>query len=214
MKSIRIVLVVLAMLAFSTVATSSAFASLEWNVKKGGTWGKVKATTSVKGPISWELVDTGLKYQGGANCSWEGVGRLQPSGILEITSLKSGSCEPVKDCERLTGEIKPLNLPWTLELYKEGVEPRLRIGSATKGATPEWSFTCRWHIMLSEELLECGMNSTLELGDLATSVVTAFDGKSPRTSCTHSGAGTGELKGVFGTIEPAETGVEAIKVIE
>jgi hypothetical protein len=219
MKPIRIVLVALiALFAFSAVASSSASASPEWYVKKAGKFEKVKGSIEVSGTASWQLVDTGSGFKGiheplGISCTYEKAeGTISAGGISDINKLTGQHCTPLKGCEEITHEVEFRGVPLQMELYKEGTEIRSKIVSGSKGLTPEFDFSCKVRVFGTDELDECGMGTSTKMNNLVSGFVEgAFDTKSTKTKCSIGGKETGEWKGTFVTIQP-NTGVEAIKV--
>jgi hypothetical protein len=214
MKSIRTAFVALiAIFAISAVAASSALASPEWYVKKAGKFEKVKEALNVTGTASWELTDKvgPILKRFGMACTSTDEAQLKPGGIGLITQIQELHCVPVNGCEKLSGEVKPVNLPWKLELYKEGGEVRAKIGS--ESGTPTQTFTCRQN--LTEKTDECGVNTNTKMTNISLTgfAEATFDEKSAKTHCTWSGANNGEWTGTLVTVKPkAGTGVEAIKV--
>ena len=206
----------LAVFALGAVASASASAAPEWYVKKAGVFKKVAEPVSVGGTVSWELIDTGTgKFglePGGVSCKAVSQGELKSGGISDIVTINSEECHQVKACEKIEGSAPPENLPWQLELYKEGSEIRSRIVSSGKG-TPEFVFTCKIRGITKTDV--CGMNTSTQMSNnvLSGFVEATFDAKSAKTNCTWGGTGKGELKGAFAAIKPIEkSGVEAIKV--
>lgn len=235
MKSIRITLVALiAVFALSAVAASSAFASPEWYVKKGGVW--TKATSNV----NWELVNTNQKVwvseiSGGeyigVECAGEGGiyadGSIGPAGKAEITrfELNAGSkrCSPrlqesgLSDCETFK-EGKSANLPWSMELYSEGSETRTKIGPGSSGKSP--AVVARCGLVVTSTILECEVAGSAEVISEPSNGAFGlwFNPKTKKTSCDGTlkgGAESGSWGGLL-VLKPskteAEKGVEGIKV--
>lgn len=218
MKSIRSVLLALvAVFALGAVA-SSALASPEWYVKKSGTYSKVTEAVKVKAAFGIEAIVVpsfgGEMFKFGIKCHGTAMGELKAGSISDFSSIKTGGvdCEKVDSCESLLkeGAVRPIHLPWQLELYKEGSEIRSKIVSSGEG-TPEFAFSCKSELYGETEVLTSLTTST-HMTNLASGFVeAAFDAKSAKVPWT--GGGKIEFKGPFLTVEPAEkSGVEAIKV--
>jgi hypothetical protein len=204
-----------AVCAFSAVAASSALASPEWYVKKGGTYSKVKEAVKVKAAFGLEEIvvpEFGEKF--GIKCKGTATGELKSGGISDISQIITGGvdCEKVDACEQLLeeGGVRPVNSPWQLELYKEGTEIRSKIVSSGSG-TPEFIFWCKtW--FSGETEVKTSLSTSTHMTNLASGFVeAAFDAKSAKVPWADGGKI--EWKGPFLTIEPVEkSGVEAVKV--
>jgi hypothetical protein len=197
--------------AVSAVAASSALASPEWYVKKGGTYSKVTAAVSVK--AAWgleEIVTPELGEKFGIKCKGSAKGELKSAGVSDITTIEGLSCEKVDGCEKLEETVEPYNTPWQLELYKEGSEIRSKIVSGGNG-TPGFRFACK-RALRGVTRVETALSTSTHMTNLASGLVEAsFDEKSAKVNW--SGGGKIEWKGSFLTVEPVEkSGVEAIKV--
>jgi hypothetical protein len=224
-----------AALALAAVTASSAFASPEWYVKKGGVW--TKATSAVK----VELVNTNQKVwvsetsRGsyiGVECAGEGgigtEGSIGSAGKAEITHFelrpnKGSHCGPrlqesgFSECETFK-EARTGNLPWSMELYSEGSETRTKIGAHSGGGSPFVIGGCT--TALAPFDLECQVAESAEVisepADGAFGLW--FNGKTKKTFCSGTLSG-GTESGSWGGLlvfkpskTEAEKGVEGIKV--
>jgi len=221
MRSIKITFVTLvAVFALGAVTASSAFASPEWYVKKGGTYSKVKEAVKVK--VNWGLEEIVTPEGGppynekfGIKCKAVGTGEIKPGGISDITGIEAPACEKVDGCTRLVGGVIPSALPWQLELYKEGTEIRSKFVKGPNGMAG-FTFTCETNFIGKAEC-ETSLNTSTHMTNLVSGFVeAAFDAKSAKSSCSiHPSGRVGEVefKGPLVTVEPVEkSGVEAIKV--
>jgi hypothetical protein len=207
-----------AVLALGAVAASSALASPEFYVKKAGVFKKVTESVNVTLENQFELIDT--KNEGfGESCTGEASGAVKAAGL--------GNLETFRVFERCKGLGNPLlcetaetgtalNMPWGLELYKEGTEVRNRIvEGVSKNGTPAWHFSCKGRFGEGNDT--CNVNTSAHITNNATKgwVEVVFDAKSKKTKCSGGGAESGEWKGVL-KMKPTEkekkAGVEAIKV--
>jgi|HubBroStandDraft_4_1064222.scaffolds.fasta_scaffold17194_2 hypothetical protein len=217
MKSIRSVfLVLVAVFALGAVAASSAFASPEWYVKKSGTYSKVKEAVKVKAAFGLEEIVTPTLYgppyneKFGIKCKGTAAGELKSGGISDLTSIRAGSCEKVDGCAALTGNVETIDIPWQLELYKEGTEIRSKFVSGTNGMAG-FRFSCKTNFLGPEEV-ETLLSTSTHMTNLVSGFAeAAFDAKSAKGSWADGGEI--EWKGPLLTVEPVEkSGVEAIKV--
>lgn len=212
MKSTKITFVTLvAVFAFSAVAASSALASPEWYVKKGGTYSKVNEAVKVKAKFGLEeIVTPELGEKFGVKCKGSAAGELKSAGISDVTTLEGISCEKVDGCEKIEKALEPYHMPWQLELYKEGTEIRSKIVSGGSG-TPGLRFSCK-RVLHGVSEVETSLSTSTHMTNLASGLVeAAFDEKSAKLPWSQGG--TIEWKGPFLTVEPVEkSGVEAIKV--
>jgi hypothetical protein len=205
----RLAIATMAVVALGVMTAASASAT-EWQVRKGGTWGKVTETTPVTGSYNVELTLTEFPYEGsGFKCeNGSYKGNLLGNNTLQITSAENGAqCKTLGHCE-VTPASESRNFPWAVEFYTEGTESRLRFAKGTNG-WPTITLSCR--VGGIEERFECKLNTTLKYSNvLGVFVETRFDAKSPKVEC---GASKGEEKGSFVTVKPKSgTGVEAIRV--
>jgi hypothetical protein len=225
----KLPLVLVAMLALSAVAVSSASAAPEWHVKKGGTWSKVTGSVAVKPQVVKVGLALGTAKEGFACTSTEGSeGALEAGGLAKLTRFlmvpePSHNCEPVKGkgignyCVKVT-KITDVHLPWKLQLSAEGTEIRGSLSSSGAG-TPGLEVRCTSEF-LGEFLLICESETTGTSVHLVNNstlglVEGHFDAKSAKWQCT-GGAGTpGEWLGTVNfkpTAEEKSKGIEAIKV--
>jgi hypothetical protein len=114
------------------------------------------------------VIDTFIAENGGLSCSGELGAAIKPGGIMEITSFAGYTCKAVKGCERLEGSPEPRNMPWQLELYKEGSETRGNL-KATNGNAPGFNFDCRWKLKGNAEWDTCGLNTSTKMTSSARS---------------------------------------------
>jgi hypothetical protein len=228
-------LALLAVFALGAVAASSAFASPEWYVKKGGVW--TRATSSVKVELIntiqkvWVSETSGEAYIG-VECAGEGgirtEGSIGSAGKAEITVFEphpktSKHCNPrvkgsgVSECETFTEE-RAIALPWNTELYSEGSETRIKIGPHSGGNSPGVLAECTFSFAPFD--LECHVAESAEVISEPSNGAFAlwFNEKTKKTFCSgtlHGGTESGIWGGLL-VFKPskaeAEKGVEGIKV--
>ncbi len=211
-----VLVALVAVFALSAVAASSAFASPEWYVKKGGTYSKVKEAVKIKGAWELEEIVTPTGYgppyneKFGVKCNGNSEGELKSGGISDLISIGIDRCEKIDGCEKLEEKEAPLNIPWQLELYKEGTEIRSKFVSGINGMAG-FRFSCKT-LFLGPVAVETSLSTSTHMTNLASGFVeAAFDAKSAKGSWADGGEI--EWKGPFLTVEPAgKSGVEAIKV--
>lgn len=214
----------IAVFAISAVAASSASATPEWYVKKGGKFAKVTEPVKVHWYGSIEVVDT--KYNGvfgkqlAVSCTIpekenETGGTINVGGAALIKIFIGENCKRGKHNEVCVGEperFTAVELPWATELYKEGSEVRSRIVPGyLEGKEPGVFFECSQVPDVCEILTSTNVTNNTVAG----LVEVAFEAKSNKTTCREGGKESGEWLGVL-KIAPTSAektkGVEAIKV--
>jgi hypothetical protein len=209
-----------AVVAISAVAASSAFASPEWYVKKAKVFAKVTSSVNVHGTDTWEFVETKYEKKVGIpatlsiSCTGEGEGTIKAGGDGTISHLGESSCKPGKTSGNQCKEsvkVAGVDLPWKTELYKEGSTIRDRIVSGGDG-TPGMELVCKTGLF-GEFTAFCSINTnTLMTNNVSGGLVEAeLEKVSNKTHCSFSEEESGEWKGTL-KVTPDETGVEAIKV--
>lgn len=199
-----------AVFAIGVVAAASASAAPEWYVKKAGKYEKVTTPVKVTGTASWELLVKPLFGPGGVAETFSGLAaELKPGGISIVNGFSVGHITALKSCKTILGPEEIRDLPWKVELYKEGTEIRSRIVEEKNGL-PQYTFTCKWEFV-GEQPENCNMNTSTKMTESPAGVESKFDAKSVKPKCVYEGPG--EWKGTFATFKPiAGSGVEAIKV--
>ncbi len=227
MKSIvrAVPLTLVATLALSAVATSSALASPEWYVKKSGTFTKASTAVNVKLEASkFTFIDnTGELYNGWSCTGYFGEGTIESGGLGKIRTFepelpekhcKGGELKKgVNECKELN-KLVPFHLPWSTTLYTEGSEIRATLGSSGAGA-PGFEYRCT--TLTGSKTVACELNTTTSthmINNTSAGLVEAeFNTKSKKMNCGKKE--DGELSGII-NIAPTEAekkaGVEAIKV--
>jgi hypothetical protein len=217
-KPKMILLALVAVLAVSATAASTALASPEWYFKNKGVYKKLTTSMKVVYENPFELIDTkDNPVSLAVSCKGTGEGVIKAGAKGEITSFGIGlpeNCKgvPVKgitDCEKFE-TAESADLPWETELYKEGSEIRDKILG-----TPIWSFTCKSIFGPYDDT--CGVSPSTSIVNNASSglVEAKFDAKSGKTSCSEGGKEAGEWKGTLKiklTESEKKEGLEALKV--
>lgn len=204
----RTVLVTLvAALALSAAAASSALAAPEWYAKKGGALSKVTSPLEAAATTSLTVTDSGWLGGVKVKCTGKMTQTLEAGGVSKVTGYAATSCETVAGtCNPTIAEAQ--NLPWKAELYAEGTEVRSRLVSGGSG-TPGWEFYCA----SVGQFDTCNFNTSANvLNTWSGSVQAVFDAQSNKTTCSQGGAEAGRLEGTV-TLEPPK-GVEAIQALQ
>ncbi len=198
-----VVVAMVAVLALGGVSATSALASPEWYVKKGGVFEKLTKSHNMVGEQSFELsVPKALFGTVTVAVACKGTlrGDIAAHGVGEITTTAT----TIEDCRTVSGctmieSIEGRHFPWKTELYREGSEIRQKVVSGGSG-TPEWSITCKNQAGTSFEL-SCGTNTSTDMSNNVfgglEGVEAKFDTKSNKTNCTLGSKESGEWKGVM-----------------
>jgi hypothetical protein len=233
MKFIRIAgLCLVAIFAMGAVAANSASAALVWEhcetekenttVSKwttdqcrtaasmaaaGFSWQEVKGTEKVVTHGSLLLTDTKVPIEGSVSvqCTGKDSGTVGPGKHDRIEEITEIQCAAGEHCEKLEGEVKPLNLPWQTELVEtEGGRDTLK---AVNGKGAGWSVTCK--VLGITKTDECtteeGSTSVANVltpgvpGELL--VLADFEAKSALANCTVGGSKSGEVQGTIATLQ-------------
>jgi len=169
----------------------------------GWEWSELKSTEAVRSHGSLLLSDIKVPIAGtvSVSCTGEDVGTIGPGRFDRVTAINNIVCVPDKNCEKITKEVKPLNLPWQTELVEEGGNLRDKV-RAENGKGAGWAVTCR--VLGFEKTDECtteeGITSvenvwTKGVGKGELLVLADFDKNSPNATCTVGEAGSGEVRG-------------------
>jgi hypothetical protein len=222
----KLPVVLVAVLALSAVAVSSASAAPEWHVKKAKTWSKVSTPVNVTFKGSYELT---FEFNGSYDkfkCEENNIEGTIASGGLGTIS-KFAQFEPHQQCKGIETEkklnecpsiekVNAWHLPWQTDLYAEGAATRAKIvhKEGALGAASEW--TCKSEIF-GKHPLACSVETSTQLSNnpIAGTVEANSDTKSNKVWCVTES----QVGGVWTfreSIRPTEAektaGVEAIKV--
>ncbi len=176
----------------------------------------VSEPVKVESENKFEISDTEFDGKGlplAVSCVGTSGGELKAAGVGVISTFSVTRCEPAKVgeseiniCESVE-TVEARDMPWKMELYKEGSEDRAKIGGE---GTPAWDFKCK--TILGSHVDECDINTSTRMTDASGGVVeAAFDTKSNKTHCSGSKGEAGEWKGTL-KIKATSKEVEAIKV--
>jgi hypothetical protein len=189
---IKLAAALIAVLALSAIACSSAFAEYE-----GGEWALsgtiLEETIAIKGKsASVKLEDT---KEGAVECKTSGEGKVGAEGKGEITAMTYSECKTIKSCEAGTITVKAVHLPWKVQLaFPEETTDRANISSGGSGA-PGLDLECKvFGIKVNDE---CTGETSVNAETVTGGVNTIFDSKSAHLTCSLGGVGTGVVTGTI-----------------
>jgi hypothetical protein len=236
MKSIRIAgLCLVAMFVMSMVAAGTASAAPRWETcregtasttkyseeecvkaESGGKWelAEVKGTEPARGFGTVVLRDTKVPIVGTveASCTGEAIGSVGPGAFSRVEKIEEIKCSPGKNCEEITENAKPVNLPWQGELAEEGTTEKERNKISASGAGAGWAVGCKvLGISKSDECTVSNSESPYNLPFIKLTpyhgtttsvwlVLLDFSPNAPKAKCSVGGTKAGEVLGSIGIL--------------
>jgi hypothetical protein len=233
MKLLRMAgLCLVAMCVMGMVAAGTASAAPSWATCKEGAagtkfsgeqcttaestgkwgWEELKGTEAAIGLGTLILRDTKVPIEGTVevSCTGEAFGSVGPGALSRTEEIKNIKCKAGKNCEEITKEVEPVNLPWRGELTEESSTERNKLTStAGNGKGPGWSVTCR--VLGITKTDECTVNTGYTTpsnlfdpyhGTTTNSwlILLDFLSTAPKANCEVGGTGSGEVIGSIGIL--------------
>jgi hypothetical protein len=193
-------------------ASTTKYTTNECNVASStGTfgWEEVKNTEAAVALGTLKLADTNVPFVGTVevSCTGEGTGSAGPGKFSRIEKITNITCSAGENCEKVTKNAEPRNLPWQGELAEEGTTEKLR-NKITNGKTekeaPGWAVTCR--VALIEKTDICTITTgSAQVGirlvynpaanQSSWMILLTFNENSPNANCELGGTGSGRVRG-------------------
>lgn len=172
-------------------------------------WEEVKGTEGLISIGTLRLEDTNiLGKKVAVSCTGEGEGSVGPGAFSRVETIKNIKCKAGENCEKITKEPEPRNLPWQGDIVETEKETRNYITSAN-GEGAGWAVTCE--VLKFSETDTCTINTGYTT---VSNLFTPYHGTTqnvwlqlldyvaaaPHAKCSIGGAGAGVVLGSTGDL--------------
>lgn len=204
-------LALLSVFAFGAIAASAAFAEHEWLFNGGPVTSEltVLSETEEVGGLLLEDMKGGLFGEGiDVLCSGLDEGTVGPGGkdlVTKIFDLEGRESPPNEIiCESMSAscgapvEVLPVNLPWSTELFLNGLGEFRDLVGPGNGGEPGWSVTC--HTSIGPVTDTCTGHTNVAVSNTTEGdVLITFDSGKPEetATCTRGGEKQGLVEGAI-----------------